>query len=79
MEKHFEDWLVFSTQVEEKLKSVNTDIFSEKYRQDLKCLLEEIKNEVHLFPSLSPLQKQESFLKVNDLGNDLRLAAYFVD
>ena len=79
MEKHFEDWLVFSTQVEEKLKSVNTDIFSEKYRQDLKCLLEEIKNEVSLFPSLSPIQKQESFLKVNDLGNDLRLAAYFVD
>ena len=77
MENDIEDCLNFSCEVEKKLQSINSAIFSDSYRLELLGLLGEIRNEVSGFSSLSQIQKQESYLKINNLRNDLRLVAYF--
>ena len=77
MENDIGHWFSFTVEVEEKLQSINTSNFSETYRSELQSLLGEIRNEIFDFPSLGPLKKQESYFKINSLGQDLRIAAYF--
>ena len=77
MENNIEDWLSFTADVEEKLQSVNSGIFSKRYQSELTFSLRKIRSEASEFSNLSPIQKQESYVRINYLGNELRHAAYF--
>lgn len=77
MEKSIQDWLDFSQRVELGLAKLKSG-FSSEYRGSLIDMINDIKVEAEQFDQLSLTERQESFIRLNRLGSDLKNVAHFV-
>jgi len=78
MDNDIDRWLNFAAEVEEKLQTINSDFFSEKYKAGIFDLLGEIQKEASKITKLNLLEKQECYFRINYLGRELRNSAYFI-
>lgn len=77
METDIERWLSFAVRVENKLQTINNDIYSENYILGISNLLKELRNEAAHLTSKSLADNHEHYFKVNKLAQKLRNTAHF--
>ena len=77
METDIERWLNFAVKVENKLQTINNDIYSENYIAGISNLLSELRNEAAIVKSSNLADKQERYFKANKLAQKLRNTAHF--
>ena len=77
MENDINSWLIFADKVEENLQAIETQSLAEAYLADIFKLVDEMRREAKLISRLSLIRKQEAYLRINKLGNELRDTAYF--
>lgn len=77
MENDINGWLTFARDVEDQLGIIDDRIFSKSYKGKLIDLLEQIRTEASLVANLSLIEKQESYIRINSLGRELKTEAYF--
>lgn len=77
METDIERWLNFAGKVEDKLQTINNDIYSDRYIAGISNLLSELRSEAAIVKNSSLLEKQEGYFRVNKLAQKLRNTAHF--
>ena len=77
MENDINSWLIFADKVEENLQAIETQSLAETYLADIFSLVDEMRTEAKLIGRLSLIKKQEAYIRINKLGNELRNTAYF--
>lgn len=77
METDIERWLNFAVRVENQLQTINNDIYSENYIAGISTLLNELRNEAAILRNATLADKQERYIKVNQLSQKLRNTAHF--
>ncbi len=77
METDIERWLGFAAKVENKLQTMNNDIYSDKYIAGISNLLSELRSEVAIVRGADLMEKQEGYFRVNQLAQKLRNTAHF--
>jgi len=77
MESDIERWLGFAVKVENKLQTMNNDIYSDKYIAGISNLLSELRSEAAHVRSSSQSEKQDRYFRVNKLAQKLRNTAHF--
>jgi len=79
MENDISGWLSYANEVEADLKGLGDMGFSKSYKNQLLDLLDQIRTEASLLTNLSIIEKQESYIRINALGSELKSAAYFAN
>lgn len=77
MESDIERWLGFAVKVENKLQTMNNDIYSDKYIASISNLLSELRREAAEVMNSSPSENQDRYFKANQLAQKLRNTAHF--
>jgi len=77
METDVDRWLNFAGKVENKLQTMNNDIYSDMYIAGIAKLLNELRSEAASVKSLSMQDKQDGYVRVNKLAQKLRNTAHF--
>lgn len=77
METDIERWLSFAGKVENRLQTMNNDIYSDMYIAGIAKLLNELRSEAASVKSLSMQDKQDGYVRVNKLAQKLRNTAHF--
>ena len=77
METDIERWLSFAVRVENKLHTINNDVYSDNYIAGISNLLNELRNEAASLSSKSLVDNQEHYFKVNKLAQKLSNTAHF--
>ena len=77
METDIERWLSFAVKVENKLQTINSDIYSDRYIAGISNLLSELRREAAIVQSASPLESQSGYFRVNKLAQKLQNTAHF--
>jgi hypothetical protein len=77
VETDIERWLGFAARVENKLHTINNDIYSDNYIAGISNLLKELRNEAAHLTRTSLVDNQEHYFKVNKLAQKLRNTAHF--
>ena len=71
METDIERWLSFGVKVENKLKTINNEIYSDRYIAGISNLLNELRSEAAIVQTSPVLEKQERYFRVNKLAQKL--------
>ncbi len=79
MENDIRGWLSYTRKVEIELGKIGQTTFSDDYKCRLLDLMEQIRTEAYLLRELSIIEKQESYIRINVLGSELKSAAYFAN
>ena len=77
METDIDRWLNFAVKVENKLQTMNNDIYSDMYIAGISSLLTELRSEAAIVKSSSVMDKQDGYVRVNKLAQKLRNTAHF--
>jgi len=77
METDIDRWLNFAVKVENKLQTINNDIYSEGYIAGISNLLTELRQEAAIVKSSNFMEQQEGYFRVNKLAQKLRNTAHF--
>ena len=77
MENDINSWLIFADKVEDNLRVIEKETLAESYLSKIFNLVYDIRTEAKLIDHLSLVRKQEAYIRINKLGNELRNTAYF--
>ena len=77
MENDINSWLIFADKVEDNLRVIEKETLAESYLSKIFNLVYDIRTEAKLIGHLSLVRKQEAYIRINKLGNELRNTAYF--
>jgi len=77
METDIDRWLNFAGKVENKLQTMNNEIYSDMYIAGIANLLNELRNEAAIVKSSSVMDNQDGYARVNKLAQKLRNTAHF--
>ena len=77
METDIERWLSFAGKVENRLQTMNNDVYSERYIAGISNLVSELRSEAANMKSAGQLDKPDGYFRVNKLAQKLRSTAHF--
>ena len=77
METDIERWLSFAGKVENRLQTMNNDVYSERYIAGISNLVSELRHEAANVKSAGQLDKPDGYFRVNKLAQKLRSTAHF--
>ena len=77
MENDINSWLIFADKVEDNLRVIEKETLAESYLSKIFNLVDDIRTEAIFIDHLSLVRKQEAYIRINKLGNELRNTAYF--
>lgn len=78
METDIARWLNFANIVENKLQTINDDVYSDRYIAGISNLLNELRHEAAVVTSSNLPDRQECYFRANRLAQKLRNTAHFV-
>jgi len=79
MENDIQGWLKFVVAVENNLALLDKKLLAKSYLGKITRLIDEIRTDASLIHELGMVEKQESYIRMNKLGNELRTMAYFAE
>lgn len=77
MENDINSWLIFADKVEDNLRVIEKETLAESYLSKIFNLVDDIRTEAKFIDHPSLVRKQEAYIRINKLGNELRNTAYF--
>ena len=77
MERDIDRWLQFAGRVEHQLQTINSDVYSERYIANISTLLREFRHAAAIVKSSDDIEKQDRYLRANELAQQLRNTAHF--
>lgn len=79
MENDISSWIQFVETVERCLERLDNQLLSKSYIDKIIQLIDDIKTDARLIDELGMIEKQESYIRINKRGNELRTMAYFAE
>ena len=77
METDIERWLGFAVKVENKLQTMDNEMYSDRYIAGISNLLKELRSEAAKVQRSTPQDRQDGYFRVNALAQKLRNTAHF--